>query len=68
VKSPVAVIAISLVVIAAGFCTAINALPAKSAPLFAKTQMEENLVKFKYPYSEFSDDQRIPLTQAQLII
>ena len=63
VKSPVAVIAISLVVIAAGLSTAISAIPAKSAPLFAQTQIEENLVKFKYPYSEFSDDQRIPLAQ-----
>ena len=44
-----------------------NPVPANSLPLFSQVHSEQNLVKFKYPYSEISPDERIQLARHEII-
>ena len=65
-KISIAGIIILIIFSAAVSGTALIPVPKNSLPLFSRTQPEENMVKFKYPYSEVSQDERIQLAQHEI--
>jgi len=68
VKSSIANAAISFVLVATVLCGAVNPVLANSSAIFSQTQFEENGVRFKYPYSGISADERTRLAQNEIDI